>query len=148
MDQQVAPRPAPETTLERASAALAAGGAASGVICALLAARGGASLAAMIATLLLGSVLAMAAITALGAPVWLVLHLAGRRGARTAALTGAALGFILFLFAQTYGFGLAEAPPADTATWAMRWLSGAATSLGVAVIAGGVALLMWRVAYR
>jgi len=140
-------RSLPETTLERAGAALACGGLASGLIWTLLAALGGASLSGLVMILLLGTLFSAAGITALAAPVWLLLHLAGRRGLGTAAVAGGSLAFLLFLFAQTYGFGLAAAPLADAGTWTMRWLSAAATSAGFALIGGGVGALMWWVAY-
>lgn len=137
-----------ETTLPRAGAALAVGGAASGLIWGVFAALGGAGLVGIFGTVLLGTLFSAAGITALAAPIWLILHLSGRRGVATAAIAGALLGFVLFLTAQTYGLGLGAAPPADAATWTMRWLSAAATSLGFALIGAGVAALMWRVAYR
>lgn len=137
-----------ETNLARAGAALGIGGAASGLIWGFFAALGGAGLLGIAASVLLGALFSAAGITALAAPIWLALHLSGRRGLGTAAATGAVIGFILFLGAQTYGFGLGAAPPADAATWGMRWLSAAATSVGFALIGAGVAALMWRVAYR
>ncbi|MFX7548825.1 hypothetical protein ABTJ50_21025, partial [Acinetobacter baumannii] len=70
----------------------------------------------IVATLLVGWLLSAMAITAVAAPVWLVLHLAGRRGARHAALTGGVIGFVVFLAAQTHGFDLVDAPVSDAAT--------------------------------
>ncbi|MBX9814660.1 MAG: hypothetical protein A4S12_02085 [Proteobacteria bacterium SG_bin5] len=137
-----------ETTLARAGAALGVGGAVSGLIWGLFAALGGAGPAAILGIVLIGGLVSAAGLTALAAPLWLVLHLAGRRGLATAMALGALLGFVLLLGGQTHGFGLGAAPPADAATWGMRWLSAAATSLGFALIGSGVAALMWWVAYR
>ena len=61
---------------------------------------------------------------------------------------GAAIGFVLFLSAQTNGFGLAEAPPTDMATTLYRWASAAATSLLLAGVSAVIAVVMWAVAYR
>lgn len=138
-----------ETSLDRAGYALAAGGALIGVLAAVLVAIGGAlSFAAIAAALLFGTLGGALAIAAVGGPLWLVLHWLGRRGPVSAALLGAACAFVLFLRAQTFGFGLAEAPPTDPATLHYRWLSALATSALVAPIAAALGWAMWRVAYR
>lgn len=138
----------PQTSLERAGLAIGAGGAASGVGWALLAALNGAGPLGMLTALALGALFTMLGITALAAPVWLALHLAGHRGPGMAALTGAGLTFVLFLFAQTYGLGLGGVPPGDGATAAMRWASAAAVALVLALFGAAIAALMWWVAYR
>ncbi|OYY75622.1 MAG: hypothetical protein B7Y43_18750 [Sphingomonas sp. 28-62-20] len=138
-----------ETSLDRAGLAIGAGGIIGGVIEAGLTIIGGTtSPLGILVALLLGSVLTALAITAIAAPVWVFLHASGRRGPGHALAMGGAIGFLLFLFAQTYGFGLLSAPPSDAGTLLYRWASAAATSALLATLAAGIALAMWRVAYR
>jgi hypothetical protein len=137
------------TSVDRAGLAIATGGVIGGVLAVLLFANGGqASLFGLVAALVLGTLFSALGITAVGVPVWAVLHVSGRRGPVYAALVGAALGFLLFLAAQTGGFGLGTAVPSDAATRMVRWLSAGAISLGMAAIAALTGLAMWRVAYR
>ncbi len=98
--------------------------------------------------LLVGAILTALGITALAAFPWLLLHATGKRGPVSAALLGAAIGFLLFLGGQTWGFGLFTMPAMDIRTAFMRWVSGIATSLVMAAMAAAVAVVMWRVAYR
>ncbi|OYY67741.1 hypothetical protein [Sphingomonas sp. 28-63-12] len=138
-----------ETTLDRAGLAIAVGGVLGGAVATGLAALGAESgPLALVAAFMLGSLLCALAITAVAAPVWIVLHATGRRRAGHAALVGAATGFIVFVFGQTYGFGMFYAPPSDIQTLLFRWASAAATSLVLAAIAALIGLIMWRVAYR
>jgi len=97
---------------------------------------------------LIGSVFSGIAITAVGGPVWLALHVAGLRRAWHAALVGALTAMLIFVGAQTYGFGMFEMPAIDGRTLLFRWLSALATSALLAAIAAGIAALMWRIAYR
>lgn len=137
-----------ETTPDRAGLALAAGGVMGGAVWLIVALGGGAGGLAAASAFTLGTVFTALAIAALAGPLWLILHIAGWRQMRHAALLGAAIGFVLFLSAQTNGFGLAEAPPADMATTLYRWASAAATSLLLAGVSAVIAVVMWAVAYR
>lgn len=138
-----------QTSVDRAGYAILAGGVLCGAIAAGLLALGGQGDPMAIATIfMIGSVLSSLAVTAIAAPIWLVMHLSGRRKPRHAMLVGAVTGFLVFAAGQTYGFGLGDAPVSDAATVMMRWLSAAATSLILAVLSAIVGLVMWRVAYR
>ncbi|RYD50534.1 MAG: hypothetical protein EOP60_11475 [Sphingomonadales bacterium] len=97
---------------------------------------------------LIGSLLSGIAITAVGGPLWLVLHVAGLRRARHAGLVGAVTAMAIFVGAQTYGFGLFEMPPMDNSAWLYRWLSAIASSAVLALAAALIAVTMWRIAYR
>lgn len=137
------------TSVDRAGWAVAVGGLIAGTLATMLLALGGqTSVLALLATLVVGSLLSAMAITAVGVPVWIVMHVSGRRGPAYAALVGAIIGFVLFVAGQTQGFGLADAAPSDLATQLMRWASAAATSLVLAVITALIGVAMWRVAYR
>lgn len=137
------------TSFDRAGLALAAGSIAGGAGAIGLALMGGAQgPISLILAFFVGAFFCALAITAVAAPIWLMLHAVGKRGPSYAAMLGAGCGFTLFLFAQTYGFGLYPAPPSDLQTLLFRWLSGAATSLILAILAGLIGLLMWRIAYR
>lgn len=139
----------PETTLDRAGLALGAGGLMGGAVWLVLAwGSGTASALAITTAFILGTVFTTLGIAAVGVPVWLVLHLGKRRRLGHAAIAGAAIGFVVFLFAQTYGFGLFEAPPSDGTTLLYRWASAAATSLLLAGVAAAIATVMWVIAYR
>lgn len=139
----------PETTLDRAGLALGAGGLLGGTVWLVLALGSGTASALAVATaFILGTVFTTLGIAAVGVPVWLVLHLGGKRRLGHAAIAGAAIGFGLFLFAQTYGFGLLDAPPSDGSTLLYRWASAVATSLLLAGVAAAIATVMWVIAYR
>ena len=86
--------------------------------------------------LLIGGIFAALAITVIAGPVWLLLHLSGRRGPAAAALSGAGIGFLLMLAA---GLGKGGDEP---------WAQALGAALLAAALAGGIALVMWRVAYR
>ena len=58
------------------------------------------------------------------------------------------IGFVLFLGGQTYGYGMFAMPAMDARTLLYRWASGFLTSLVMAAMAAGIAVVMWRVAYR
>lgn len=139
----------PETTLDRAGWALGAGGLLGGAVWLVLALGSGtATLLALVTAFILGTVFTMLGAASVGVPIWLVLHVKGWRSMRVAALTGAAIGFVLFLFAQTYGFGLFDAPPSDGTTLLYRWASAVGTSLLMAGVAAAIATVMWAIAYR
>jgi hypothetical protein len=137
------------TTLDRAGLALGAGGLLSGIVAlGLVLAGGERAPVALLAAWLVGSLVAIFAIAAVGGPCWLALHLAGYRRAWHAALLGALLAMIVFVAGQTYGFGLFDAPVSDGGTLMFRWLSAVATSVLIALVAAGIAVAMWRIAYR
>jgi hypothetical protein len=149
MSRNLAQRCRYETTLDRIGLAIGAGGLMGGAIAVLMMIFGGALAAGTLAmALLIGSVLTALAVTALAAFPWMLLHAAGRRGPVSAALLGAAIGFIVFLGGQTWIYGLMEMPAMDARTLLFRWASGIATSLVMAAMSAGVAVVMWRVAYR
>ena len=149
MSRNMAQRRRYETTLDRVGLAIAAGGLMGGAIAALMMAFGGAlGFGALAMALVVGSLLTALAITALAAFPWMLLHAAGRRGPVSAALLGAAIGFVVFLGGQTWIFGFMEIPAMDARTLLFRWASGIATSLVMAAMSAGIAVVMWRVAYR
>lgn len=131
-------------TPDRAGHALAAGGLAIGMATVMLLVAGGAREAASLAiAAMLGSFLGLIAIVAVGGPVWLACHALGRVGPRSAASAGFAIALLLAGFAQA----LSPADETAGAAWA-RGVTAVASSLGIALIGAGVAVLMWRIAYR
>lgn len=137
------------TTIDRAGLALGAGGALSGLVAAALVAAGGrAGLGALLLGWLVGAVFSMLAIVAVAGPVWVALHIAGRRGPWTAAATGGGIALVLFSAGQTWGFGMFGAPASDAATFTYRIVSAVATSLIVALAAAAIGWAMQRIAYR
>ena len=144
-----APAPHYDTTLDRAGFALALGGALGGIVVLLLVlAAGQREVTPLLASWLLGTVFTALGIAAVGGPLWLMLHLAGYRRAWHAGALGAAISLVLLVGAQTYGFGFLAAPPSDMRTWLFRWISALGTGGLLAIVAAGIALAMWRVAYR
>lgn len=139
-----------ETTIDRIGLALGAAGLIGGIVAgALVAASGRGSPAGLIVATMVGAMLSASSITALAGPVWVAMHAAGRRGPADAALVGALTGFIVSLLAQSFGLGLFDvAVASDSRTLSFRWASAALTSVVFALLAGGTALTMWRVAYR
>jgi hypothetical protein len=138
-----------ETSIDRMGLAIGTGGAIGGLIAAaLMLFAGSASALALAGALVVGSVLTALAITALAVLPWALLHAAGRRGPFSAAALGAVIGFLLFLGGQTYGYGLFAMPVMDASTLSYRWLSAVLTSVVMAAMSAGVAVAMWRVAYR
>jgi len=149
----MAARPAPssryETSIDRVGLAIGAGGLMGGAITAVLMVFSGpVGVGALAAGLLIGSLMTALAITALAAIPWALLHAAGRRGPFAAAILGAVIGFVLFLGGQTYGYGIFAAPEMDARTSLYRLASGILTSMVMAMMSAGVAVVMWRVAYR
>lgn len=138
-----------ETTLDRAGFALATGGALGGTLVLLLVLAGGqADIAALLTAWALGALFVTLGIAAVAAPLWLGFHIMGWRKPWHAAALGAALALVVFVAAQTHGFGLFGGPPDDARTALFRWLSAVLTSALIALAAAGIALAMWRVAYR
>jgi len=136
-----------ETTIDRVGLAIAAGGLMGGLIAAAMMAFAGSSVGSLALAVLVGTIMTALGITALAALPWALLHATGRRGPTTAALLGGAIGFVVFLGGQTWGYGFGM-PPMDMTTLVYRWASGIATSLVTAAMAAGIAVVMWRVAYR
>lgn len=142
-------RPHYETSLDRVGLAIGAGGLIGGALAVLLAlVAGGASPLGIATALLVGSMMTALGVTALAIVPWTFLHVNNRRGPVTAASLGAVIGFVLFLGGQTYGYGLFAMPAMDSRTLFFRWASGVATSVVMAALAAGIAVVMWRVAYR
>ena len=138
-----------ETSIDRVGLAIGAGGVMGGAIGVLLMVFAGThNVGALVGGLLIGSLMTALSITALAAIPWALLHAAGRRGPFAAAMLGAVIGFVLFLGGQTYGYGLFAMPAMDARTLLFRWASGFLTSLIMAAMAAGIAVVMWRVAYR
>jgi len=138
-----------ETSIDRVGLAIGAGGLMGGAIGVLLMLFAGThDVGALLVVLLVGSLMTALSITALAAIPWALLHASGRRGPVAAAVLGAAIGFVLFLGGQTYGYGLFAMPETDARTLLYRWASGFLTSLIMAAMAAGIAVVMWRVAYR
>ncbi len=139
-----------ETTLDRAgiarsaSAARWAGESCSGCCCSAASAIRFALATAWI----IGSIFIGIGMTAVAGPLWLVMHVAGLRRARHAALVGALAALAIFVGAQTYGFGLLEMPVIDSRTLLFRWASAVATSAVLAAVAALIGAIMWRIAYR
>jgi hypothetical protein len=138
-----------DTSIDRAGLALGAGSLLGGVlILGLLVAGGQHDPLALAAGLALGTIFSAIAITAVCGPLWLVMHVAGLRRARYAALVAGVTAMGIFTGAQTHGFGLFTLAPLDQRAWLLRWISAAATSLLIALIAAAIGLVMWRIAYR
>ena len=147
-DPQAGGRPY-HSSLDRAGLALALGSVlAGGMLVALLILGGTRDPLSLALGWLIGAVFAALAITAVAGPLWLVLHVAGLRRGRHAALLGATTAMALFVCGQTYGFGLFAAPAMDRGTWLFRCLSALATSALLAGVAALIGVAMWRVAYR
>lgn len=138
-----------DTTIDRVGLALGAGSLmAGGILCGLLALGGQREPLALATGWLVGTLFSAIAIAAVAGPLWLVMHVAGLRRMRHAALVGSITAMVLFVGAQTYGFGLFDMPVMDSRTWLFRWLSALASSAIVAAIAAAIGAGMWRIAYR
>ena len=138
-----------ETSIDRAGLALGVGSLlAGGIVVGLLLLGGQYDPLALASGWAIGSICAGFAITAVGGPLWLAMHVAGLRRARHAALAGAGLAMAIFVGAQTYGFGLFAMPSLDDSAWLFRWVSALASSAVFAGIAAGIGVVMWRIAYR
>jgi hypothetical protein len=138
-----------EISIDRAGMALGIGSVlAGGIVLGLLLLGGTRNPIALASGWVIGSIFSGLAMTAVGGPLWLVMHVAGLRRARHAALIGAVVALAVFTGAQTYGFGLFEMPPMDSRTWLFRWLSAIASSAVLGIIAAAIGVVMWRIAYR
>lgn len=138
-----------DTSIDRVGIALGAGSALAGVIIVALVLAGGRhDLASILGGWMIGTLFSACAITAVGGPLWLVLHVAGLRRAWHAALIGALTAMAIFVGAQTYGFGLLDMPPMDGRALLYRWLSAILSSAVLALVAGAIGVVMWRIAYR
>ena len=138
-----------ETSLDRAGLSLAAGGALGGLLTvALVAAARPETWLSLPVGFVIGAVITAMTVVAIGGPLWIVAHVIGKRGPRSAIMLGAFAGFALFLCGQTYGFGLFAKPAMDNRTIIYHWISGAATSLILSLVCAMIAWTMWRVAYR
>lgn len=140
-----------DTSIDRAGLALGAGGLLLGLLTMLLLLPGehgehGAQ--ALGLGLVLGTLFGALALTVLAGPLWLALHVAGIRGPVAAALAGIVLALGLFVAAQTRGFGLFDPQPLASDSALFRWVSALLTAGLIAILAGAIALAMWRVAYR
>lgn len=94
-----------------------------------------------------------------GAPVWRVLHVSGHRQWYHAVLAGFAVPFTVIL-ASTTGFftGQADGQWSSFADGGQQWIDGTITMFGlfiafrtssiIGVMGAGVALFIWKVAYR
>ena len=138
-----------EATLDRAGLALGIGSAlGGGIALGLLMLGGTRDPLALSAMWVMGSLMVGIGITAVAGPLWLVMHVAGLRKMRHAAMVGATTALAIFVGAQTYGFGMFEGPIMDGRTALFRWISAGATSLILALVAALIGAIMWRVAYR
>jgi hypothetical protein len=138
-----------DTSIDRAGLALGAGSALAGMVVLILLLLGGQrDPLNLLGGWLIGGIFSGLAITAVGGPVWLVMHVAGLRRAWHAALVGAVTAMVIFVGAQTYGFGMLDMPEMDGRTLWFRWLSAAASGVLLAGLAAGIAAIMWRIAYR
>jgi hypothetical protein len=138
-----------ETSIDRLGTALGAGSLLGGVlIVLLLLSTGQHALAGLLAGFVVGAMFVAIALTAVAGPIWLVLHALGlRRGLHAALVTGLlALG--LYAGAQGYGAGLFTIAPIDTRSWLLGLALKTVQSLVVALLAAGIGLAMWRIAYR
>jgi hypothetical protein len=131
-----------ETSLDRAGLALGLGSGLSGLLVLLLLLFGGQrDPLALAGGWLGGSLFAAVAMTLVLGPPWLVLHVAGLRRAFHAALLG-------LVGAGTRGFGLFQPVAVGEDFSGQRWAAVIAMGLPAALMAAGIAALMWRVAYR
>lgn len=143
------PAPHYDTSIDRAGIALGAGSALAGIIIVVLVLAGGRhDPMSIVAGWMIGTLFAALAMTAVGGPLWLVMHVAGLRRARHAALIGAITAMAIFVGAQTYGFGLLDVPPMDGRALFYRWASAILSSAVLAIAAGAIGVVMWRIAYR
>lgn len=138
-----------ETSSDRIGKAFGAGSVLGGLlILMLLIAAGQHMPLALLAGWGIGTLFAGIALAAIGGPIWLVLHALGfRRGLHAALVTGT-LGLGLYVGAQSYGAGLLTIAPIDTRSWLLGLAFKAAQAAAVALLAAGIGLAMWRIAYR
>ncbi|WP_010545114.1 hypothetical protein [Sphingomonas elodea] len=137
------------TSIDGVGKALGVGSALGGLLILMLLIGAGQRAAfALLSGVLLGAIFSGIALAAVGGPIWLVLHALGLRRGRHAALVTGLLGLGLYLGAQGYGTGLYTIAPIDTRSWLLGLALRAAQGLAVALLAAGIGLAMWRIAYR
>lgn len=137
------------TSIDRLGKALAIGAGLGGLlVLLLLIAAGQRTASALLAGLVLGCLFVAIALVAVGGPIWLILHALGLRGGRHAALVTGLLGLGLYAGAQGYGAAMFTIAPIDTRGWLLGLAFKAAQGSAVALLAAGIGLAMWRVAYR
>lgn len=149
MGQGIAARPRYETSIDRLGRALAIGSGLGGLlILMLLVSAGQRGPLGLLAGLAIGTLFVAIALAAVGGPIWLVLHALGfRRGLHAGLVTGL-LGLGLYAGAQGYGTALYTIAPIDTRSWLLGLAFKVAQGAIVALLAGGIGVAMWRVAYR
>lgn len=137
-----------DTTGRQIAAALATGSALGGLlILMLLIAAGQRAPLALLAGWAIGMLFAGLALAAVGGPIWLLLHAIGLRGGRYAAAVTGLLGLGLFVGAQS-GSGVVGLAQIDTRSWLWGFAFKLAQAVAVSLLAGGIGLAMWRIAYR
>ncbi|WP_084583830.1 hypothetical protein [Sphingomonas azotifigens] len=137
-----------ETNGARLGKALATGSGLGGLlILMLLIAAGQRAPLALLAGWAVGTLLAGMALAAVGGPIWLVVHAIGLRRGRYAALVTGLLGLGLFAGAQS-GVGMFSLAPIDTRSWLLGLAFKLAQAVAVTLLAAGIGLAMWRIAYR
>lgn len=138
-----------DATLDRVGLALGVGSGLGGLVAlGLLLVGGTRDPLALTVMWVMGSLFVGIGITAVAGPLWLVMHVAGLRRARHAALVGALTALAIFVGAQTWGFGLFDMPVMDNRTLLYRWASALLVTIVPAILAALIAALMWRIAYR
>lgn len=149
MDRQNGAARGYETSIGRLGKALGIGSLLGGLlVLMLLIAAGQRTAGALLAGLMIGTLFVAIALTAVGGPIWLILHALGLRHGRYAALVTGLLGLGLYAGAQGYGASLFTIAPIDTRGWLLGLALRAGQAAAVAAIAAGIGLAMWRVAYR
>lgn len=149
MDRQNGAARGYETSIGQLGKALGIGSLLGGLlVLMLLIAAGQRTAVALLAGLVIGTLFVAIALTAVGGPIWLILHALGLRRGRYAALVTGLLGLGLYAGAQGYGASLFTIAPIDTRGWLLGLALKAGQAAAVAAIAAGIGLAMWRVAYR
>lgn len=137
-----------ETSGPQIGKALATGSGLGGLlILMVLIAAGQRAPLALLAAWVVGTPFAAMALAAVGGPIWLLLHAADLRRGRYAALVTGALGLGLFVGAQGGG-GMLSLAPIDTRGWLLGLVFKLGQAAAVTLLAAGIGLAMWRIAYR
>ncbi len=137
------------TSAERVGKAVAVGSGLGGLlVLMLLIASGQRAPLGLLVGWMVGTLFAGIALSAVAGPIWLLLHAAGLRRGRYAALITGLLGLGLFLGAQGGGSAMFSLAPVDTRSWLFAIAFRFAQAAAVALLAAGIGLAMWRIAYR